>query len=231
MSVEFKQSIKETFDRYKRKSSHDPLIELPVHDNDGKLVAFLKPITKDYLLLDPDLPELLGRWRAENPTISTGKFQITKERTMRWLDNLVVGREDRLVFLVEALDGTLVGHLGYSDFNFETRTGLVDSVLRGVKSAYPGLMSYAVNTIVRWGINELKLQHISLSVFSDGKAAIQFYERLGFHCTYLQPLYEVNFGDEVKLEIAPEGYTGPVARYYQYMDFDFRKTPGEKHES
>jgi RimJ/RimL family protein N-acetyltransferase len=215
----FRQFITAVFDRYKCKNPGDPWIHLPVRDGEGKLIAYMKPIIREFRLVAPYLPELLTRWRVENPTISTGKFTASPERTATWLDNLVVGRDDRLIFMLEGLDGTPLGHLGYSNFHFEEETGEIDSVLRGVKSGHPGLMTLATRALLAWGYRELKLKEITLSVYSDNESAVRFYERLGFVKTIVKPLYTVHLPGEEKLELAPPGYAGPVAKYYVYMKY------------
>lgn len=215
----FREFIKTTFDRYKRKSKGDFLVCLPVYDNDSELVAFLRPIGQDFRQTDPGLAALLTKWRVENPTISTGKFEVSEQRTAAWLDNLVIGRDDRLLFMIEGLDHTPIGHIGFSNFDFVEQSGEVDSVLRGLKDGYPGIMAFASNTLIDWGYKELRLKKVTLSVFSDNDSAIRFYERLGFKKTHSKGLYKVFIEEknEEKLEIAPEGYSGPIEKYYIYM--------------
>ncbi len=215
----FRENLKALFERYKCIAPHKDLLTLPIHDDAEQIVAQLVPITQDFRVRAPQTAALLTKWRIENPTISTGKFVATEERTALWLDNLVVGREDRLIFMVVGLDQTPLGHIGFSNVNFDEQSGEVDSVLRGVKSALPGLMTFATKSLLRWGYREAKFKAIKLSVFSDNDSAIRFYERMGFVVTHTKALYLVKLPDEEKLEIAPEGYTGPIEKYYVYMQY------------
>jgi len=214
---EFQNRVAICFDRLKRKASAQPLVSFPFFDEAGNLQGFLEPITQDYRLTRPELPELLSQWRAENPSLSPSRFPISVERTAKWLDNQIIGRTDRLLFLVVTLDRKLVGHLGYSNFDFAEETAEIDSVLRGIKEGYPGIMNFAMKTLLDWGINELGLQQVKLSVVLDNVPAIRFYERLGFVRTHTRPLRQVVPGNDEQLEVAPEGYDGPVANHYLYM--------------
>lgn len=216
----FQNHIKSVFDIYKRRGRWDPFISLPVYGPEGKLIAYLSPITKGYRDTSPDLPNLLSRWRIENPTISTAIFQVTVERTEKWLDHLIIGRDDRLLFMLEDLHRNPIGHLGYSNFTFSEKTGEVDSILRGVKGEYSGIMRCAMTTLLWWGYQILKLEKIQLSVFLDNAHAIRFYETLGFKRLKLCPLMLVEKPGEVKWELAPKNYSGPIEKEYLYMQFD-----------
>jgi len=220
--IAFKEKIKDVFDRTKCKHHDDAIVHLPVRTDANDLIAFLRPIVKEYRQTDPHLPELLSRWRIENPTISTGNFQVTTERTATWLDNLVIGRDDRLIFMVIGLDGQPLGHLGFSNFDFASESAEIDSVLRGVKTVMPGLMSFATLTLMNWGYRELDLKTIGLSVYSDNESAVRFYARLGFYESEKKPLYKVMVGDEEKFELAPKDYRGPVEKYYLKMIYKDR---------
>jgi RimJ/RimL family protein N-acetyltransferase len=213
----FKDSIKEIFDRYKRKNVKDPLNPLPITEGE-RLVGFLRPFTVDFAQTLPQLVEVLTRWRKENPTLGAGKFEPTPERTLKWLDTHVLGRDDRLLFLIIGLDGTWIGHIGFSNFDFEERSAEVDSVLRGVKGGHPGMMTLATKALVEWGYEELKLDKVKLSVYADNDPVIKFYEKAGFRRAYVKPLYKVNLGDEERWELAPENYSGVVEKEYLYME-------------
>lgn len=209
--------IKKTFDRYKGKSRHRPLKTLPIYDEERRICAYLRPITQNYRISLPECSELLGKWRQENPSIATGTFQVTRERTEKWLDMHIIDREDRILFLIVGLDGQFLGHMGFSSFDYEKKTCEVDAVLRGVKGLYPGLMRYAMRSLINWGIHELHLDHITLKVFSDNSHAIRFYEKCGFEFAKLIPLAKVVRPGEEKWEICPWPQDTAPERYYAEM--------------
>jgi RimJ/RimL family protein N-acetyltransferase len=178
------------------------------------------PITYKYAQIIPGCVSLINKWRAENPTISTGTFEITVDRTVKWLYNLVLNREDRLIFMIRDLNNKFIGHLGFSSFNYNKKNAEVDSVLRGEKDVIPGIMTFAMRALMRFGINELQLNKIILHVYADNTHAVNFYNKNGFVVTKQIPLYKVKIDDEIKLEIAPDDYTGKISRYYSLMTLD-----------
>ncbi len=173
----------------------------------------------------PYLGELLSVWRNENPTISTGTFVASKERTEKWLDELVIDRDDRLLFMVTSLESEPYGHIGFSNFDYSELSGEIDSVLKGVKDAPKGIMNFASQTLIAWGQEVVRMKEITLSVYSDNESAIKFYEKLGFIKTHEVPLMKIFIEEknEEKYEVAPEGYDGPVEKKYLYMKLDKEK--------
>lgn len=217
--TDYEKFVTTVFDRMKCKDLNDPVVCLPVRNSEKELVAYLRPITKEFRKNDAYLPALMTKWRIENPTISTGIFVPNEERTAKWLDALVIGRPDRMLFTVQSLKNEPLGHIGYSNFNFSEGWGELDSVLRGDKNAMPGLMTFATYSLMNWGYSTLKMKQIKLSVFSDNESAIAFYKRMGFAETEKKPLYKVFLNGEEKLEIAPQDYNGPIEKYYLQMTY------------
>jgi RimJ/RimL family protein N-acetyltransferase len=217
--MKYADFIKDIFDRYKGKFPSRSLKCIPVYKDDT-LYAYLRPITEDYRTALPGCVELLSKWRIENPSISTGSFEVTTERTEKWLDNHVINKPDRILFLIMSLDGQPLGHIGFASFGFEEKGCEVDAVLRGVKDVYPGLMTHALAALILWGLEELRLEKITLKVFSDNKSAIGFYERFGFYYVKSIPLVRIVLPGEEKWEIAEQGVKEPAERYYTEMQLD-----------
>lgn len=209
--------IKERLDCYKGKYQPESLKLLPVYNYQTILCAYLRPITEDYRITLPGCSDLLGKWREENPGIATGTFQVTRERTEKWLDTHIIGRDDRILFLIVALDGQFLGHIGFSSFEYQEKACEVDAVLRGVNDVHPGLMGYALNSLICWGLSDLRLEKITLKVFADNTHAIQFYRRCGFQVMQLIPLVKVVLPGEEKWEISPQLQGTVAERYYTEM--------------
>ena len=162
---------------------------VPICDDAGRGVGRLRPVTSDFRAALPDCAELFAKWRNENSTLSAVPFTATPEGTARWLDNKVIGREDRLLFLILSdprpsdrgpSDGEKIGHIGFSSFDFADRSCEVDAVLRGNKTACPGMMTFALRALIKWGKTTLKPSVIRLRVFEENRHAIEFYRRIGF---------------------------------------------------
>jgi RimJ/RimL family protein N-acetyltransferase len=217
MMEDYKSFIKELFDSYKCTEKYDILKCIPVYEDNDKLVAYLRPITANYRETIPDCAQLMGDWRAQNPSISASTFDITVERTEKWLDNLIIGRPDRLLFMITLLDGTYVGHIGFSSFNYDTEMAEIDSVMRGVRDKVPGMMTFALRTMLWWGKNVAKIKHIELSTDLDNMKSQELYRRCGFIDKKRKALVKVVKEDEVRWDVAENQDIENAERYTLQM--------------
>ena len=214
----YRNYIKVTFDSYKCKSKTDEYRTIPIYDGD-RLAGFLKPLTYLYKLCRPAYIDFIYKWREENPVGFANRFHGNPEKTENWIDNVLLPREDRILFMVHALDNSPVGHLGLSFFNYETKSCEIDNVVRGQK-AFKGLMSLATKTLIEWGKRFLGLEDIYLKVLSDNSHAIKFYERLNFRIQDYIPLFKVekeNMIEWLPLEEAKSSFSSRPDKYFIVM--------------
>lgn len=217
--IEYQEFIKSTFDSYKCKNKYDILKSLPVYNSEDELIAYLRPITADYRKTIKNCAQLLGDWRELNPSISASTFKITVERTEKWLDNLIIGRDDRLLFMIQTLNGEYLGHVGYSSFDYDSRTAEIDSILRGVKGVYPGIMTHCLRTLLWWGKEVIKLENIELSTEDDNEKSKALYARSGFSIIKRKPLVKVVKEDEVRWDPAEDPNMEDAERYFIVMRY------------
>lgn len=191
-------STAEILNCYKRKQAKDKLTLLPILDSGGDTIGFLHPITADFEKTIPECVELLDRWRTDNPTLSPSRFPITHERTRRWISDSIINNDRRILFLIQALDGKYIGHMGFTAIYSEQKCAEIDLVVRGVKDISPGIMGYAMEALTDWGKHELKLEHIAVMVLWDNVKGIEFYSRCGFKKEEVIPLLKVEQGNDIR---------------------------------
>lgn len=210
------ERVTHTLDRYKRKRSEDNFILIPILNEGQETAGFLCPVTADFETTIPGCVDLLNRWRAENPTLSPSRFPITHERTQRWITNAIINNDHRILFMVQSLSGAYVGHLGFTAIAPEKRAAEVDQVVRGEKNACPGLMGFAMKSLIRWGKMELGLEHIDLVVLPENRHGIAFYRRCGFERDGIVPLIKVETGEEISWLRCQESVVNPE-HYFLHM--------------
>jgi RimJ/RimL family protein N-acetyltransferase len=213
----FKLRISKVFHSYKCKESSDELKHIPIYNNNNELIGFLKPVTFHYKTTSPEYISLFGQWRKENPVGFASIFEISDKRTTFWLDDILLKREDRILFVIQSEVGTPLGHIGLSSFNFENKCCEIDNVVRGIKKCKPGMMSFALEAIIEWGKKTLEVDNIFLRVLKDNLHAIEYYERNGFIKEFDIPLYKVVQEDEIKWIETKEREDQKPDRHFTYM--------------
>lgn len=217
---EFERYIASLFDRIKRKDPSDSYLCIPVLNHENQTVGLLKPVCFDYKDMFPGCIFLLSKWRRENPSLSNSVFEVTDARTEKWLENLVLARPDRILFFIDELDGTHIGHIAYSSFDFENKTAEIDAVLRGRSSTVRGLMTFAVRAMVRWAEKYLNLNCIQLRVSDGNERAVSLYQRCGFRCISKIPLFRRELEGETRWDEDKMRNPSEAERYEILMRYE-----------
>lgn len=151
-------------------------------ENDGKNDQLMKEVTR-----------ARKKYQRAFPSV----FPVTVARTRTWYTKNVFERKDRILFWIEDLEGTVIGHLGLSSFDFVANTCEIDNVVR-IKSMIPGVMSEAVSTLSRFCRKNLGIEHIQIRVFEDNTHAIRFYKACGFSVIRHIPLQRIHERGETR---------------------------------
>jgi len=178
--------------------------------------ASLRPLS--YLdLADDDLIELLTKWRKENYDAYPSQFNVTVERTRRWLAKYVLKAENKVLFLLEDLDKRKIGHMGMANYDPDKKRIEMDNIVRGNKeSIHKGIMTNALYDLISWTFLSFPIESVFLRVFKDNSRAISLYERLKFAETKLIPLKRIETKDEVKFIEIDESIEAD--RYFSLME-------------
>lgn len=193
----FNEKVIIIFNSYKCANEFDEIKSIPII-SDGEIQGYLMPVNYYYKSLHSEYISLFSKWRKENPEGFASIFEVTDKRTEYWLDNILLKREDRILFVIYSLDGTPVGHIGFSSFNYDSKECEIDNVVRGNKTGNKGIMSFALSSLIQWGKRALGLEEILLRVLSDNTHAVKFYEKNGFKKLYDIPLYKTDDGNEIR---------------------------------
>lgn len=188
---------------------------LPIYRNREK-IADLIPLTKKNLIDNKEnkrIIKLLMDWREKNSKWFD-IFKVTEEGTKKWLKEKVIECNDRILFLIQTLDGSFIGHLGLYRFDVEDQSCELDNVIRGEKNAIPGLMTYAAKALMIWSFDSLKLKAMNLRVFSDNVKAVTLYERCGFKKIREIPLEKTVKGGNIRWEEVADSSKKDVSRYF-----------------
>ena len=120
----------------------------------------------------------LTEWRNRHVRSFLTEFEATPERTERWLRQIVAPRDDKILFMIDGLDGRPFGYMGLDFIDWTARSGEADAVVRG-DAAVPGGMKDGLLTLMAWAGSQLGLRQMGVRVLSDNPG-LEFYRKLGF---------------------------------------------------
>ncbi|MCL4179690.1 MAG: GNAT family N-acetyltransferase [Verrucomicrobia bacterium] len=139
--------------------------------------------------------ERLTEWRNRYRSAFLTEFTATNERTERWLRETVGPSDQRILFMLDDLEGRTFGYMGLAQINWDTHSGEADAVVRGLE-APPGTMRVALRTMLLWAESQLGLTTLRVRVRSDNPA-VAFYRRVGFVESHQIPLRQQRQGTEL----------------------------------
>jgi perosamine synthetase len=215
-SEAWRRSVCETFEFLKRCNAMDQLYgrALPL----GATLGWLLPIG-DLHLADDELVASIARWREQSMDTSPTRFTVSVDGTRNWLSDQVVGRADRLLFLVADAHGRRVGHLGVTLGMQDGRELEYGYLLRGEHIA-PGLMRLAQAELLRWSFEELIADAVFCLTLSDNARGLEFVMGApGAHRIGAVPLRRHHDADRVELLPLEPGDIAPPDAQYTVIGF------------
>ena len=153
------------------------------------LIAFLRPVAVNMELLNVHDVRVLAEWRNNYVQSFLTEFHATESQTARWLVDVVGPREDKILFMVDDLNGCTFGYMGLDYISWDKDYGEADAVVRGLEVA-PGTMKPSLLTLLAWAQGQLGLRSLGVRVRSDN-AALKFYLKLGFREIKRVPLHRI----------------------------------------
>lgn len=149
--------------------------------------AFLRPVATRAESLNYEDIQRLTDWRNRFSVAFLTEFIATYDRTAQWLTDVVGPADNKILFMVDDLEGRTFGQMGLASINWTILSGEADAVIRGEK-APPLLMALAESAMLDWAHDGLGLRTIVARVRSDNEAALKFNRLVGFHETGHVPL-------------------------------------------
>ncbi len=185
---------------------------IEIYSSQGECLGRLKPINKT-LAVDPDIIERLMKWRTMYMEYFLTQFPVSFERTSRWLSEIVIPQDDRILFLIYDDRYQIVGNFGVCDINVETAE--LDNIIKGETSKTPELMFFCELALLNWIYRDLHIDKAILHVFSNNLRAIKLYEKAGFTKGKFYNLTRISNEDDIRYVNDNDGSEG------EYVDFKY----------
>lgn len=155
----------------------------------GERIGRLRPVPTELKGEAARDAELQTDWRnLHKDSFIVEPFIATVERTKGWLEKTYYKNDNVIIFIIEAMDGTPIGHLGFSDFDYEKKMCELGRLMRGAvaqieKEKGVNLMARAEMYLLQWGFDVLGLEKIYGRQFAENYLAWRINKKCGFQIT------------------------------------------------
>jgi hypothetical protein len=166
-------------------TSEGGAVTLPVRDAALREIGRLRAFTGD-MLADDGLIALMAESRTRYEEFFLTRFDVTPENKRRWLGESVLKNDSKMLFLVETLDGRIVGQDGFTLFGGGCFA--LDGTMRWARGGHTRLFERSV--IERLGLcfGALGCSLCEVEIFEKNQIAIGNVLNAGFSIEARYPL-------------------------------------------
>ena len=151
--------------------------QIEIFDNSNNKIGYLIPIG-NWILQEKEIIEQIMTWRKRSMRMFLTQFDATYGRTLNYLKDLAIAKEDRLLFLIYTNTNKLVGHIGIANIT-KDKTEL-DNLIRGDSGGHPRLMYFSEITLLDWCFNTLNTKENNLHILSFNSILIETHTQIGY---------------------------------------------------
>jgi RimJ/RimL family protein N-acetyltransferase len=167
---------------------------IPILKADGSKIGELKPVNKK-LIKEVEIVNSLTKWREKFTRYFLTQFQPTIQRTVNWLNNVVVASDNKVLFLIYNENNKLIGHIGLSNISVDSVE--IDNLVRGEVGGDKDLIFFSEIALIDWVFYQLNVPLIVLNVFSNNFLAINLHKEVGFSIYKEKELWKYTTGNDV----------------------------------
>ena len=133
---------------------------------------------------------LLTKWRKINRYMFGTNFEMSEERTKKWIQKNLRENPEWILFMIY-VDGEKYGNMGSDLYDKKTNSAILDNIMKDPNQNYPGVMTVVEKTYLRWMFDGLKLSKITGDLFSDNYKMMNLHYKCGWTIVDAVPLKRV----------------------------------------
>lgn len=170
---------------------------LAIHDDEGQAIGAMRSIDLQ-MVNDSEIVDQMTRWREKNARNFFTQFNLTVERTRRWLNDDILYEPTRLLFIVEGEGGQRLGQFGLCSIT--NHAAQLDNGIRGESGGHPRLFYFAELSAIRYCFEHLGVERIFGHMFSNNTMALLLHKAVGLTIEKAQPLRRTESLGEVRFD-------------------------------
>lgn len=189
-------------------------ISIEITDSQNNYLGHLEPITLS-ILKNTEIITKLTEWRNRAKQYFLTQFNANPKRTKRWLEEVVLKDNSRLLFLIYS-PIKLIGNYGFKGLTVASVE--IDNLIRGESGGHPRLIYYTEIALVKWLFTTFQVKRIYGFVLAGNFIVLNLHKSVGFRLTELVPLRKKEFQEEIRLDMGKPGDLSPDGLYSQKIE-------------
>lgn len=146
----------------------------------------------NWIMNNQQFIQAMADWRFQSRDSFFARFPLSTDTFSTYLQNHSIGNSGNITFVLMDADGILHGHMGLSQVK-EGRAH-IDAVVIRPQSRGGGLAKSGLESLVRWGRDNLGVSVFDLEVLSSNHGALSLYAGMGFTVAEKSHLRETHEG-------------------------------------
>ena len=123
--------------------------------------------------------KLMSEWRKRYRDNYFSIFEITLEKTKRWIQNDILNDPTRIQFMI-FLDDKKIGNIGHGIHPKDENLVVFTSMIKSPDLIFPGLMTTIEKVYLRWIFEKLMTEKIYGELFSDNISMMKIHLKCGW---------------------------------------------------
>lgn len=163
--------------------------------SNGKTLGSFSPVTIK-TISDETIIKKLTDWREIHKKCFFTQFDSTTARTKKWLQEIIVPDDSKILFIIHDADGIPIGNYGLR--NITESSAELDNLLIGDSKKHGPLILAAMKSFINWAFSEFHFQYLTAAIFSQNDPVIFLHKKMGFLITNRIPVRKIERPDMIQ---------------------------------
>ena len=188
---------------------------------DSNIIIYFKEdvIRLDLVDTNNDTIDLLYNLRKKYRDMFATDFQMTKEKTRNWIKKIILGSQDRILFII-SINNRKIGCIGHGGYNENENSSQLDNMMKDPSCKISGIMTIVEKVYLKWMFEFFELSKITGYLFSDNEKMMSLHRECGWKLLDKVPITKKIENDYSIWEIDKEPSTKRIERYFNIIELE-----------
>ena len=199
---------------------YDKLNEIK-QKGDSSITIFFKSYTISLELIDTsdETIDLLYNLRKMYRDMFATDFKMTKEKTKKWIKELILESEDRILFII-SINKRKIGCIGHGGYNEKENSSQLDNMMKDPSCKISGVMTIVEKIYLKWMFDFFELSKITGYLFSDNEKMMNIHRECGWKLLDKVPIMRKIENECSVWEICKESGNEKIERYFNIIELE-----------